>query len=186
VLRKKLRTPEGASSDALVLGRSRATTHPSRKRPLAWEATQRSGSSSDRRLKTPAKCSLCNSTARPHQRRAKPSWIDVGEASTEPVPGQSPSSRSRPTVRARQQAPTQKGRKGEKRQDGDSRGHVHAQRKAAACLHREGSDALRGWVRKHKDRLYAGNAETIVRSLRASACYATSEKTNELKGSAPY
>lgn len=51
--------------------------------------------------------------------------------------------------------------------------------KAGACLYREGSDALRGWVERQKDRLYAGNPETIVRSLRASACYATSDKKRE-------
>jgi hypothetical protein len=48
--------------------------------------------------------------------------------------------------------------------------------KAGACLHREGSDALRGWVEKQKDRLYAGKAATIVRSLQASAGSATSAK----------
>jgi len=42
--------------------------------------------------------------------------------------------------------------------------------KAGACLYREGTDVLRGWVEKQKDRLYAGEAATIVRSLRASAC----------------
>lgn len=51
--------------------------------------------------------------------------------------------------------------------------------KAGACLYREGSDALRGWVEKQKDRLYDGQAQTIVRSLRASACDATSDKKRE-------
>lgn len=51
--------------------------------------------------------------------------------------------------------------------------------KAGAWLYREDSDALRGWVEKQKDRLYDGQAQTIVRSLRASVCYATSEKKRE-------
>lgn len=46
--------------------------------------------------------------------------------------------------------------------------------KAGACLHREGSHALRGWVEKQKDRLYAGEADSIVRSMRASKRDATS------------
>jgi hypothetical protein len=40
--------------------------------------------------------------------------------------------------------------------------------KAGACLYREGSYALRGWVEKQKDRLYAGEAAKIVRCLHAS------------------
>jgi hypothetical protein len=51
--------------------------------------------------------------------------------------------------------------------------------KAGACLYREGSDALRGWVERQKDRLYDGEAETIVRSMRASACNTTSDKKRE-------
>lgn len=51
--------------------------------------------------------------------------------------------------------------------------------KAGACLFREGSHALRGWVEKQKDRLYAGEAETIVRSMRASKPTATSASRRE-------
>jgi len=51
--------------------------------------------------------------------------------------------------------------------------------KAGACLHREGSDALRGWVEKQKDRLYDGESETIVRALRASVKLASTEKQQE-------
>lgn len=47
---------------------------------------------------------------------------------------------------------------------------------AAGCFYREGSDALRGWVEKQKDRLYAGEAETIVRTLRAKTCDVRSKK----------
>jgi len=51
--------------------------------------------------------------------------------------------------------------------------------KAGACLHREGSHALRGWVEKQKDRLYAGKAASIVRSIRASRKDALSPKKQE-------
>ncbi len=51
--------------------------------------------------------------------------------------------------------------------------------KAGACLYGEGSDALRGWVEKQKDRLYAGKAATIVRALRASKQDALSPKKQE-------
>ena len=48
--------------------------------------------------------------------------------------------------------------------------------KAGACLHREGSHALRGWVEKQKDRLYSGKAASIVRALRASEALASTPK----------
>jgi len=51
--------------------------------------------------------------------------------------------------------------------------------KAGACLHREGSDALRGWVEKQKDRLYDGQSETIVRAIRASVKLASTKKKQE-------
>jgi hypothetical protein len=51
--------------------------------------------------------------------------------------------------------------------------------KAGACLHREGSHALRGWVEKQKDRLYSGKAASIVRALRASETLASTPKKKE-------
>ncbi len=51
--------------------------------------------------------------------------------------------------------------------------------KAGACLYREGSHALRGWVEKQKDRLYAGEAVSIVRSIRASKRDARSDAKRE-------
>ena len=51
--------------------------------------------------------------------------------------------------------------------------------KAGACLYREGSHALRGWVEKQKDRLYSGKAATIVRSLRIIRKEALSPKKRE-------
>lgn len=51
--------------------------------------------------------------------------------------------------------------------------------KAGACLHRESSHALRGWVEKQKDRLFAGKAASIVRSIRASRKGALSKKKQE-------
>lgn len=51
--------------------------------------------------------------------------------------------------------------------------------KSGACLHREGSDALRGWVEKQKDRLYEGKSETIIGALRASVKLASSEKKRD-------
>ena len=51
--------------------------------------------------------------------------------------------------------------------------------KAGACLYAEGSDALRGWVEKQKDRLYSGQAAAIVRSIRATKGKATSDNKRE-------
>jgi hypothetical protein len=51
--------------------------------------------------------------------------------------------------------------------------------KAGACLHREDSHALRGWVEKQKDRLFAGNADTIVRALQSSKHDALSQNKRE-------
>ena len=51
--------------------------------------------------------------------------------------------------------------------------------KAGGCLHKEGSDALRGWVEKQKDRLYAGRSETIIGALRSSVRLASTEKKQE-------
>jgi hypothetical protein len=51
--------------------------------------------------------------------------------------------------------------------------------KAGACLYRENSDALRGWVERQKDRLYAGNVTSIVRSIHASKRHARSERKRE-------
>lgn len=48
--------------------------------------------------------------------------------------------------------------------------------KAGACLYREHSDALRGWVEKQKDRLYDGQIKTIIRALRSSVKQASTEK----------
>lgn len=51
--------------------------------------------------------------------------------------------------------------------------------KAGACLHREGSDALRGWVEKQKDRLYEGKIETIIGAVRSSMRLVSTEKKRE-------
>ncbi len=51
--------------------------------------------------------------------------------------------------------------------------------KAGACLYRERSHALRGWVEKQKDRLYSGKAATIVRALRSSRQDALSPNKQE-------
>lgn len=51
--------------------------------------------------------------------------------------------------------------------------------KAGACLHREGSHALRGWVEEQKERLYGGKAKAIVRSLRASKPHALTDRKRE-------
>ena len=54
--------------------------------------------------------------------------------------------------------------------------------KAGACIHREGTHALRGWVEKQKDRLYSGKAPLIVRALRASETLASTPKKKERLG----
>ena len=51
--------------------------------------------------------------------------------------------------------------------------------KAGACLYREGSHTLRGWVEKQKDRLYSGKAAMIVRALRSKNRDALSLKKRE-------
>lgn len=59
--------------------------------------------------------------------------------------------------------------------------------KAGACLYKEGSDELRGWVEKQKDRLYAGEAKSIVGALRSSVKQARTEKKRQtLKDIARY
>jgi len=59
--------------------------------------------------------------------------------------------------------------------------------KAGACLHKEGSDELRGWVEKQKDRLYDGDAATIVGALRGSVKLASTDKKKQtLKDIANY
>lgn len=51
--------------------------------------------------------------------------------------------------------------------------------KAGKCLYRENSAALRGWVEIQKNKLYAGEAEAIVRTLRERARDAPSAKKAE-------